>query len=152
MDTKEIVKNLNSLIQLDIDAYMAYGEAIKEVDVSEVKERLVEFRADHERHVKDLSNEVRALNGNPPDFSPDFKGFFIQGFTSVTSKGGTEAALRAMQGNEKLTNATYSKAAKWGMPANIMRIIEVNYSDEQTHLAYIEDALDRRLWESKKAA
>lgn len=33
--------------------------------------------------------------------NPDLKGFVIQGLSAITSEMGDEAALKAMQGNEK---------------------------------------------------
>src|SRR3954469_11923479 len=84
-------KELNDLIHLDIDAIRAYEHAIKACEHEVVASRLREFKGDHERHVRDLSDCVRRLGGEPAN-KPDVKGFFIEGFTAVTSLG-THSAL-----------------------------------------------------------
>jgi hypothetical protein len=63
---------------------------------------------------------------------------------------GPEGALKAMETNEKLTNSTYSKAVTWDTPRDIKMVLEKNYRDEQSHLAFIKDALSRRVWEEKE--
>ena len=144
MDNKEIAKKLSSLAQLDIDAVHAYKEAIEKVEDLKVREKLALYREDHERHISELSAEIRQLGETPPDFSPDFKGFFIQGFTSLRSMTGTDGALNAMHTNEKLTNKNYREASDWNLPTNLQKIINMAYEDEKRHLEYIELELKKK--------
>jgi uncharacterized protein (TIGR02284 family) len=146
MDPSKTIEKLNDLIQLDYDAVGAYEAAIERIDVESIGSRLREFQKDHRRHITDLSAQVTRLGGKPKQ-KPDVKGFVLKGFTAITSMMGNEAALRAMQGNEKLTNTSYSNALRENWPADIRNVIEQNYRDEQRHLAYIEDALRNRIWE-----
>lgn len=143
MDNEEIAKKLSSLAQLDIDAVHAYKEAIEKVEDLQVRENLSRYREDHERHISELSAEIRRLGETPPEFSPDFKGFLIQGFTSLRSMTGTEGALKAMHTNEKLTNKTYQEASSWNLPTDIQTIIDQGYEDERHHLEYIEMKLNK---------
>jgi len=147
MDTTEMAKNLSSLVQLDIDAVHAYNQAIEEIDVVSIRDQLTEFRNDHSRHITELSDEIRQLGETPPEYSKDFKGHLIEGFTSLRSKMGTESALKAMQSNEKLTNKNYDKARSWTLTPTAKALVEKNYADEQRHLHYIEQALAARTWE-----
>jgi uncharacterized protein (TIGR02284 family) len=147
MDKSEMAKNLSSLVQLDIDAFHAYEQAIKNIEAPTIREQLIKFRDDHKRHVDDLSTEIRALGETPPEFSPDFKGYLISGFTSLRSITGTEGALKAMQTNEKLTNKNYDEAMTWPLTSSAKAIVEKNYNDERTHLEYIETTLTTRTWE-----
>jgi hypothetical protein len=57
---------------------------------------MVSIRDDHKRHIELLASEIPTLGGTPPDYSPDFKGYLISGFTSLRSITGTEGALKAM--------------------------------------------------------
>lgn len=150
MNDKEAIENLNDLIKLDIDAVNAYEEAIQRIDLSSVTTKLREFQNDHRRHITDLSDAVRKLGGQPAE-KPSIKGFFLKQFTSITSAMGNEAALRAMQANETLTNKSYAHAVKENWPANLRPIIERNYQDEQRHLAFIQDCITRRVWEQAGA-
>lgn len=146
MNQGQTVEKLNHLIQLDFDAVGAYQAAIDRIDVESIRASLREFQEDHRRHIADLSAQVRRLGGEPKD-RPDAKGFVLKGFTAVTSMMGTEAALRAMQGNEKLTNTTYANALRESWSDEIRTLLEKNHRDEQRHLAWIEDALRNRIWE-----
>lgn len=138
MAQAEMIKNLNSLIQLDIDAVHAYEQAIKNVDDPVIRERLADFRADHQTHITDLSALVHRMAGTPPAYSPDFKGFLLQGFTAIRSATGTAGALKAMEMNEKLTNRTYSDAIGWNWTSEAKVMVEKNFSDEKRHLEYIQ--------------
>jgi rubrerythrin len=151
METTEILKELTSLCHLDIDAIHAYDQALKHVDVTHIKTQLTGFRDDHHRHVKDLSEIIRRLGGQPPSFSPDFKGFLIQGMTSARSMTGTEGALKAMKTNEQLTNRNYNKAAGMAFPSDIKTVVERGLADERRHLATIEQWIQTSAWEQPGA-
>jgi uncharacterized protein (TIGR02284 family) len=146
-DMNKIMDKLNDLIALDIDAVNAYDAAIKRMSVPFLQELLGSFQQDHERHIRDLSDCVTRFGGKPRS-RPDIKGFVLEGFTAVTSMMGDEAALRAMQGNEQLTTRTYKNALDETWPTDVRSIIEGNYADEKRHLAFIEECLRNRAWET----
>lgn len=139
MDTKKLVKKLSNLAQLDIDAVHAYEEALKNIDKSEIHKKISDFRDDHLRHINNLNDLIVKFGGIPPERTKDFKGYLIQGFTSLRSVTGTVGALNAMETNEVLTNKTYKNALEdeENMPLEVRSIIEENYLDEQRHLDYI---------------
>lgn len=143
MENKDIIDNLEKLVQLDIDAYHAYAQAIEKVDELMIKEKLVHFQIDHRRHVEVLSAKIQEKGGTPPEFSKDFKGFLISGFTALRSLTGSSGALQAMETNERLTTSSYEKATKQDFPSDIATIIRDNYADEQRHLSFIREALSR---------
>lgn len=147
---KELIDHLISLVQLDIDAIYAYDQAIKEIDVQDIREKLTEFKNDHQQHVNDLSPFISQFGGQVPAFKPDFKGFLIQGFTALRSKTGTEGALKAMKGNEQLTNKKYDSALEWDLPENVRKVIVKNRDDERRHLQFIEQCLNDRSFEKGK--
>jgi uncharacterized protein (TIGR02284 family) len=144
MEKSEIVRLLESLAHVDIDAWHAYGQAMEKIeDALEIRRKLEEFRGDHHRHVTELSGKIVALGGNPPEFSKDFKGHLIEGFTALRSITGTQGALAAMRSNEQLTNRKYAKALEEiGLPSDVRDVLENCYADEQRHLQYVEDRLD----------
>ena len=151
MDVQKMIKELNDLIQLDIDAIHAYDQAISNIDATFVSQQLEGFKSDHQRHVTEVSDVVRRLGGDPPEFKRDFKGFLIQGMTAIRSATGNEGALKAMQTNEKTTNKNYKQAVEMEFPADILQLLQKNYDDERRHLAWIEDAIQRRVWEGAPA-
>lgn len=150
MDNKEIARELKSLCRLDIDAFFAYTEALRHIDIPDVKKNVEGFRGDHERHIKDLSEEVRSLGEEPPGFSRDLKGYVLDVFTKVRSLTGTEGSLKALRSGEETTNKRYGEAVKHDFPERISGLINRNFKDEQRHLSYIEQAIKDQVW--KKAA
>jgi uncharacterized protein (TIGR02284 family) len=143
------VRAVQDLIHLDMDAIKAYEQAIKACEHENVKSQLQSFQGDHQRHVQDLSEELRKL-GEQPDVRTDIKGFFIEAFTAVTAHG-TKSALLAMRGNEQLTTARYKAALDLqDLPDSTKEVIRKNYADEQRHLEWIKMALDQKIWEQEK--
>jgi uncharacterized protein (TIGR02284 family) len=150
MDTVKVVDKLNDLIKLDVDAIHAYDQAISSCTMDELKRGLTEFRSDHDRHVRELSDCVRALGGQP-EVRRDWKGFLISGFTAIVSQG-DQSSLMAMQTNEELTNSSYRRALDLeNLSPEIRSLLEKNYADEQRHLAWIKDKLSSRVWERRAA-
>jgi uncharacterized protein (TIGR02284 family) len=141
MNRDDILNNLEKLIQLDVDATHAYDQAIKNVNEQVIKDKLIQFQADHRRHIDLLSAKVLELGGTPPELTSDFKGFIITGFTALRSLTGTKGALEAMETNEKLTTSKYEEASKKDFPVDILTIVQSNLSDEQRHLSFVREAI-----------
>jgi rubrerythrin len=147
MTAQASLDQLVTLAQLDIDAAQAYEQAIDGIDIPEIRDRLDDFREDHERHVDELSAAITRLGGEPPRREADFKGYVIEGYTAVRSAMGIAGALRAMKNNEILANTIYEQALSLDLPDDVKAIIERNREDERRHLAYIEAVLEDRVWE-----
>ncbi|NLX03630.1 MAG: DUF2383 domain-containing protein [Phycisphaerae bacterium] len=147
MANQEMIDNLSSLAQVDIDAVHAYDQAIDQIDADDeqIREKLIEYRQDHQRHVAELASEIRDLGGTPPEYSRDFKGFLIEGFTALRSLTGTEGALKAMKSNEGLTNRRYDEARTWHLTGSAKGVVERGFQDEQAHLQFIEETLHARV-------
>ena len=142
------ISTLNDLIHLDIDAIHAYRQAIDACEIAEVRTQLASFMADHERHVTDLEGAVRGIGGVPAA-GRDLKGFFIEGFTAIMSRG-DRTALIAMRGNEEVTTRRYEAALRANLSDEARTLVEKNHADEVRHLAWIKDAIDRKIWESHR--
>jgi uncharacterized protein (TIGR02284 family) len=147
VETQQVIERLESLMQLDHNAVQAYEQAIARIDIPAVREKLEEFRADHERHIVDLDVSIRQLGGEPEELSRDLKGTLLEGFTALRSVAGTEGALKAMKTNEQLTNRQYDDALSLDLPQEIREVLERNRDDERRHLAFIDASIDRRVWE-----
>jgi hypothetical protein len=140
----QLVADLKRLVHLDIDASLAYAQAIDGVDEEheDVRRQLEAFKGDHERHILELSNVLLALGHEPPEYKRDAKGFFIEGMTAIRAALGTRQALKAMRQNELMTNKRYGDALELtGLPREVMDIIVRARDDERRHLAFIEERL-----------
>lgn len=145
MMTKEIVKVLSDLTQLDIDAVYAYEEALKQIDDQEVYRNIESFRTDHLQHIQDLSKLIEYYGETPPSPTKDLKGYFIEGMTMLRSLTGTKGALSAMESNEKTTNKNYKTALEENpnLPGDVVFLLNKNYEDEKRHLEYIQRTLQK---------
>ena len=142
-DLIKILNILTDLAQLDIDAVYAYEQAIEQINEVEVRENIMSFRDDHNRHIDELGDMIVKKGGLVPERKRDFKGFVIEGFTALRSMTGTYGALRAMEINEKTTNRNYKSALDENpdLPEDVIALLEKNYSDERRHLAYIQNTV-----------
>lgn len=148
--SENLINRLNDLLMLDHDAVDAYEQAISRINNTYAREKLREFQSDHRRHITDLTECIRDLGGAPQN-RRDVKGFFIKGMTAIQSMMSDEMALKAMQTNENLTNSKYRDALNdVSMPEEVADVVRRNYSDEQRHLAWINQALQQRIWEEEQ--
>jgi uncharacterized protein (TIGR02284 family) len=129
---------LNNLIQVDIDTYHTYTQAIQALSSPHSIQTLNTFRNEHEQHIHTLSKIVRAKGGIPPEFSRDFKGYMISGYTAVKVKGGMHSVFQAMETNKALTVKYHKDALKVDLPSDIRNLIQVHLKAEEKHLASIK--------------
>lgn len=54
-----LVEGLQQLLELNFDAIEAYEVAIKKFSHSKYREQLLEFKADRERHIRNISSFIR---------------------------------------------------------------------------------------------
>jgi uncharacterized protein (TIGR02284 family) len=145
--SEKLIGRLNDLLMLDHDAVDAYEQAIKRLSSEFCRTKLREFQGDHRRHIADLKDCIVRYGGKPQDHR-DIKGFFIKGMTAIQAMAGDEMALKAMQTNEKLTNAKYEEASREaGWPDDVRELVQRGRGDEARHLEWINEAIDRRYWE-----
>lgn len=152
MEVQGILRELQSLAQLDVDAYHAYGQAIEKIDHEATRKQLAAFQEDHRRHYDELYRVIQEMGQEPPSFTKDFKGYIISGVTSLRSSAGTKGALEAMESNEKLTNKKYRQASSRSLvPKDILLLLLSFYQDEQGHLNFVQKTLKEKVWEKAPA-
>jgi uncharacterized protein (TIGR02284 family) len=129
---------LERLIRLDYDAIDAYDQAIQRISDTPSKQNLTLFRADHDRHVRDLSPHLIKLGKQPPS-KGDFKRFLTQGKVVLASLVGDLTILKAMWSNEDTTNKEYEEAVRSDMvlDASLKNAFELCLADERRHRAWI---------------
>jgi hypothetical protein len=152
MTDREIAAELSALVQLDVDAVLAYDRAIAALGAGALSRTLASFRLDHQRHVLELSGALLSMGVAPPQAQPDLKGSILGGVTAVRARLGTEQALEAMRTNEQLTTSSYARALAKPFPEQVLQIVRRGDADERRHLTWIERSLDERLWEADAAA
>jgi hypothetical protein len=142
---------LANLMHVDLDAARAYAQAVDAIGASAIRRRLEAFRHDHERHIEAIAEEIRALGMQPPG-RLGRRGFLLTGYTAIFAAMGPESALRALRANETLTNHRYDQALTAAdLPDSLRQLIERHRQDERRHIRFLEDAIEKRSWESAGA-
>lgn len=138
---KDVANLLNSLIELDLDAVVAYEAAIDRLDDEGDKAQLTEFMHDHERHVRELQPLVTEL-GEEPARKPDIKRVLTKGKVVLAAIIGDRLILLAMKTNEDDTNLAYERAvSRDDVPVHMREVLVRNRDDERRHREYIEQRL-----------
>ncbi|MGA2400485.1 MAG: ferritin-like domain-containing protein [Syntrophobacteraceae bacterium] len=135
----EMADRLNSLVQVDIDAVHAYRQVMPLMGPGRVKDQLIRFQQDHERHIDQLSAVVRALDSEPPVLVTDVEGLHIQGFAAIGGATKPQSATEAVRAVEELANRLYRESCALDFTPNIKELVRRNYGEEQRHLRYLEE-------------
>ena len=132
---------LGDLLSLDRSAISAYNSAIGRIEKLEFKQRLQEFRNDHDRHIRELEGLISELGGTPPT-GAGIKSMLTQGKVAIGSLFGDKAILGAMKTNEDDTNDAYERAVdREDVPASAVPVLERGLADERRHRQWIEETI-----------
>lgn len=141
-----LIDDLNDVIAIDYDAISAYEAAIERLDSEDTRKQLGRFKSDHERHVRDLSDCVTMLGGQPRS-KGDIKQVLTKGKVVLANLSGDEAILKAMKSNEDQTNQTYEEAVRRHSstaPPQVQTALRNGLEDERRHREWIVNALGGR--------
>jgi rubrerythrin len=130
-----------NLILLERDAIAAYDATIERLSDRTHRERISEFRADHERHLSELSQMAPRYGANVPA-EGDAKQYLTTGKIQIAGlASGDSPLLKAMSSNETDTISAYENASKNSVvPAEDRPVFERALSDERRHKQYMDSA------------
>lgn len=138
-----MIAGLNDLLQLDHDAVQAYTVAIDLVRDTRYREQLVEFRADHKRHIEQLAAVVRALGGLPIEL-PHPTAPLKLAVQALGAAPGDATLLLAFKAVEGQVRDRYRRAAASSLPSQVLEIVRLGAEDEERHYAWVEKSLRER--------
>jgi uncharacterized protein (TIGR02284 family) len=128
---------LEDLIALDYDAADAYQAAIDRLENARFKQKLMEFKGDHLRHIEELG-EILAGMGRTPPKEGDMKSLLTKGKVVMAGLIGDKAILEAMRTNEADTNTAYERAVKFqGLALTARDALQRGLEDERRHCEWI---------------
>lgn len=131
-----LVTELNDLLKLDHDAVYAYNLAIRSLESEEYKRQLAEFRADHERHIEELTQLIRSRDGVPMQMPHGSSGVFKLLVQAVGAAGNDRSVLLAFKANERGSRDKYREMAKRVHPADVTSVLARAAEDESRHYAW----------------
>jgi uncharacterized protein (TIGR02284 family) len=135
------IRMLRKLIELDYDAIEAYDAAIQRLQDEESQAMMESFRADHERHTRDLGRCLRDAGVTPPT-EGDIKRVLTKGKVVLAGLAGDMAILNAMKTNEDDTNTAYERAvAREDVSDSVREALRANLEEERRHRAWIQERL-----------
>ena len=138
----ELVAELNDLLKLDHDAVQAYTLAIRSLENESYKETLRQFRGDHERHIEEPTQLIRAHDGLPIQLPHLPTGAFKLAVQAVASVGSDRAILTAFKANERQVRDKYRRAARAVHTADVTTVLARAAEDESRHYAWALETLE----------
>jgi len=138
-----LIAELNDLIRLDHDAIGAYTLAISRVESTTYRETLEGFLRDHERHVRELTELVRAAGGTPAEGPHASTGAFKLAMQGLGAAGSDRSLILAFKANEGESVAKYRAAAERPHSARVREVLARAARDEEKHYEWAESRLKR---------
>jgi rubrerythrin len=124
---------LNDLLQLDHDAVGAYGVAINATTDESRRETLRGFRADHERHIEEITRLIQDRGGKPIQYPHMPTGVFKLAVQKAGALGGETALLLAFKANERQGRDKYRRAAESSDDLEVADVLARASEDEIRH-------------------
>lgn len=140
-DLPAIQADLMDMLQLECDALPTYALAIAALRRREFRDQLQQFREEHERHVRDLSAEIRRLGGMPLPFPHLPTGLLKLGVQMAGLGGGDRSVLLAFVSNEWQSQEKYARYAGLSFPPEIASLVRRHAEDEARHFDWACGAL-----------
>ncbi len=142
-DEASVLARLNDLLQLEHDALPAYTIAIMALRDGRRKEELRRWRADHERHVQELSDLIRDRGGIPLRIPHLPTGFFKLGVQAIGAAGGGDrSVLIGFKSNELQSKEKYARLAALDAPPDVSRVLSRAAQDEARHYDWASEQLE----------
>jgi uncharacterized protein (TIGR02284 family) len=132
---------IKQLVELDYDAIEAYQTAIEKLENRNYKDKMSEFKQDHERHISELSEFIRRCGNHPPTSADYTKGLLVKGKVVLASMIGDSNILNAMLSNEEDTNTAYERMvgrAHESSDPDIRNILQKGLEDERKHRDWLK--------------
>jgi rubrerythrin len=131
---------VENLLILEHDAIAAYDQTIARLENPEYKRIVASFKADHDRHVQELTQLASAI-GATPYTEGDAKQMLTTGKVTMASMMGDGAILAAMRTNEEDTVTAYERASRHAEATPEARtLFERAHSDELRHREWMSNA------------
>jgi hypothetical protein len=140
-DLPAMQADLVDLLQLEFDALPTYALAIARLRRPEFRETLRLFRTEHERHVQDLSAEIRRLGGIPLPIPHLPTGLLKLGVQLAGLGGDDRTVLLAFVSNEWQSREKYARYAALPYPPDVASLLQRHAQDEARHFAWACSAL-----------
>lgn len=135
------VRILEQLMAMEYDAEEAYQAAIDHLADRRFRGPLIEFKAHHERRLRDLAPLIWRLGGTPPS-GPDVQGRLEEGKVWFAQLGGDESILKSMRKNADHAREAYDRALARA-PEEARDVLRRGRDDESRHRDWIDEQIHK---------
>lgn len=132
---------LNELLHLEHDALAAYDTALERLEDGPWKDKIREFRTDHEHHALELARLIEVAGGTAVK-GTDARAVLTRGKVVMAKVRGARGILEAVRSNEDQSQARYQKAVKPGLPEEVKVFLQKSLDDECRHRDWIAAELE----------
>ena len=133
---------LRELVELDYDAIEAYAAAIDRLGNTKYKNKLEQFKADHENHVVTLNKFLRDHEEEGVE-GPDAKKWLAKGKVILATLIDDKSILQAMLSNEEDTNNAYERMnAHEDIWPEVAEALSKGLADEKAHMEWFEETIE----------
>jgi trans-aconitate methyltransferase len=139
---EDLFEAVKQLLELDYDAMDAYQVAINNITDTTHKNKLLEFKQDHQRHVDQLSDFLSSQDIKAPVGPDNTKCLLAKGKVYLASIIGDKNILQAILSNEHDTNVAYQRmydrtSKDDNMHKGLYEIIYAGLKDEKSHKEWL---------------
>jgi|GEM_PF-3549313 len=135
---EETTKVLQKLTQYAIDESFLISQCIDNLSNQEIKNKLHLINSKCADNIKELSALLVKYGGNAPDYSKDFKGYFMSGYAAMRGVFTDQGTLNALHTNLKLILKAFDSALNSSVPADVKEAVKRIYEDNKKAIQTIE--------------
>jgi len=136
--TKDTVKVLQKLTQNEIDGSFLVSQCIENINNTTLQSRLQAIRNECENNINDLSRLLQKYGGEVPEYSKDFKGYFMNGYAAMRGAFTDQGALKALHTNLKLIFKTFESSLNSPLPQEAKESVKKIYDAKKKALQDLE--------------
>lgn len=134
---EEMVKTLQKLTQYEIDGSFLIRQCLDNLTNQALKDKIQIISGEYADNIKELSNLLIKYGGHIPDYSKDFRGYFMSGYAAM--RGFTDqGALKALDTNLKLILKAFESFSSSSVPADVKETIKKIYENNKKAVETIE--------------
>jgi uncharacterized protein (TIGR02284 family) len=134
---EDTAKTLQELTQYEIDGSFIVSQAIDSINNNEIKSSLSTIKQECELNIKELASIINEFGEKAPEYSKDFKGYFMQGYTALRGMTSDQGVLKALHTNIQMLLKAFEKVLNSDIPDNIKSKIRRIYEIDRHHLQYV---------------